>query len=134
MSQAQDARVALRPDLLNASSMAAEVPSRAHRIIVTVRGELEDHSQPVFVLALAKAITDGRVDVDVDLGALDSIDTDDVGLLIRARSLLRSAGWHLVLRAPCSGAILAACALLDPFARVERLYGNEAATFPLVGT
>ncbi len=102
MSQAPYARVAMGLHFLNPPSVLAEIPQTADRNVVTVRDQLEVGSQPVLLLALAKAITDGRVELVVDLGALDSIDTEDVGMLIRASTLLRSRGQHLVVRAPCA--------------------------------
>jgi anti-anti-sigma factor len=122
MSQDQQEDVAIGLRAWNAPSSAAAVLSEADRIIVTVDGQLDVDSQAILALTLAKAITAGRVDVALDLEDLDSIDPEDVGLLIRARSLLRSQGQHLVVRSPYARAALAACALLDPLACVE----NEA--------
>jgi anti-sigma B factor antagonist len=129
MSQAQLDSVATRPASSDAVSWPARMPSETDWIMVTVSGQLEVESQPILALTLAKAITDGRIDLVVDLEALDLIDLEDVGLLIRARSLLRSRGQHLVVRSPCVIEILAACALLDPLARVDRVHANRLGNF-----
>jgi hypothetical protein len=79
MSQAPYERVAMGLHFLNPPLVLAEIPQTADRIVGAVRDQLEVGSQPVNLLALAKAITDGRVELVVDLEALDSIDTEDVG-------------------------------------------------------
>jgi anti-anti-sigma factor len=109
------------------SSLATEILSEADRIIVTVRGQLDVASYSTLALTLAKAIAAGRDEVVVDPEDLDHIDAQDVSLLIRARGLLRFRGQHLVVRSPCTNAnVLAACALLDPHAWVERIDRYEA--------
>lgn len=124
MSQDQHERFATTP-----SSFAADLRSYGKRIIVTARGQLELSSQPILAAAIAKVIAVGGSEVVIDLEGLDSIDPEDVGLLVRARSLLRSRGQHLVVRSPCSNAVvLAACALLDPFASVGHVV--EQGSFP----
>jgi anti-anti-sigma factor len=101
------------------SPFATELHSEGERIVVTARGQLDVGSQPLLALTLAKAIASGQYEVVIDLEGLDSIDPEDVGLLVRAKSLLQSRGQHLVVRSPCTNAeVLAACALLDPFASV----------------
>lgn len=114
---------------------AAELLLEAGRIIVTPRGQLDLDGTSILALTLAKAIADGRDGVVVDLEGLDSIDLNDVGLLIRARSLLKSRGQHLVVRSPRSDAVvLAACTLLDPHARVEDIERDEPGVFSLNGS
>jgi anti-anti-sigma regulatory factor len=127
MSQDQRDRVATRQRATGVSSFATPVQSDADRIIVTVRGQLVVAAHLALVLMVAKAIAAGQSEAMVDLEGLDSIDASDIDLLGRARSLLRSRRKHLVVRSPCSNAdVLAACALLDPCARVERVGANEA--------
>jgi len=127
MSQGQRGRVATRPRTTGVSSFAAHEQSDADRIVVTVQGRLAVTAHLALVIMVAKAIVAGQAEIMVDIEGLDSIDASDIDLLGRARSLLRSRGQHLVVRSPCSNAdVLAACALLDPYARVERVSTNEA--------
>jgi anti-anti-sigma factor len=104
--------------------------SEADWIIVTARGQLDVSYQPIVALTLAMAIATGRSEISVDLDRLDSIDPDDVGLLVRARSLLHARGQHLVVRSPLpNAAVLAACTLLDPHARLEYFRGDKPESF-----
>jgi len=127
MAQDQWNRVATRLRATDVSSFATQMQSDAGPIIVTVQGQLEVAAHLALALMVAKAIAAGQDEVVVDLEGLDSIDSLDIDMLGRARSLLRSRRQHLVVRSPSSDAeILAACALLDPHARVERADRIEA--------
>jgi anti-anti-sigma factor len=118
MSQIPRMRCAPNLRTTNAPRFSAEMLADADRITVTARGQLDHHTQPVLALTLAKAIATDRREVVIDLDGVDSIDPEDVGLLMRTRSLLQSRGQHLVVRSPRANAeVRAACALLDPFER-----------------
>lgn len=122
MSQDQQRRVVTRERARREDSLLTERRSASDTITITVRGRLDGASQLTLLLTLARAIAAGKDAVFVDLEALDEIDLDDAGIFLRARGLLRSQGRHLVIRSPRTSAeVLVACALLDPYARVERI-------------
>jgi anti-anti-sigma factor len=130
MGHDQHERFARRPHPANPSSVVTELPVQDERIIVTARGQLDVSSRPLLALTLAKAIAAGRDEVVIDLENLDSIDSEDVGLLVRARRLLQSRGQHLVVRSPCTNAeVLAVCALIDPSASVGHVGESATATY-----
>jgi anti-anti-sigma factor len=76
---------------------AAELVADGDRVIVTARGHLNLSTQPLWAATLAKAIATEQREVVIDLAGLESIDSEDVGLLVRARSLLQNRGKHLVV-------------------------------------
>jgi anti-anti-sigma factor len=135
MSQDRQKRLAAALGSTEWRPFAAEMLSEADRIIMTARGQLDLRSQPIFALTLAKAIAAGRGEVVIDLEGIDPIDPEDVGMLVRTRSLLQSRGQHLVVRSSGINAeVLAACALLAPLAPVEPMDENVSGTFSTAGT
>ena len=131
MSQDQRIYAALRPLLPRAPAQVVGIFKRSGRILVTVKGCREGFALLAIVLTLAYKIVLGDEQVIVDLEKLDVIDLDDIGLLIRARSVLRQRGQRIVVRSPCSNAaVLAACALLDPLSRVERVEEDKRSDRP----
>jgi len=111
------------------ASLADAIAPDAELVMITVRGQFDPGAQSVFALLLAMGIAECQREIVVDLDALDSLDLEDVGLLVRARSLLRSRGQHLVVRSSRNNAqVLAACAFLDPHVRIARAVGSEART------
>jgi anti-anti-sigma factor len=132
MSQDQQERIAIDPQASSQRVFTTELFAEADRIIVTAQGRLDFNTRPTLVATLAKAIATNQREIVIDLTGLDSVDSEDVGLLVRARSLLQSRGQHLIVRSPCPNAeVLVACALLEPFARVEHVDDNRAG---LLGT
>jgi anti-anti-sigma regulatory factor len=111
-------------------SPSDENAADAALVVITVRGQFQADAQSGFALLLAKEIAAGHLEVVVDLETLDLLDLEDVGVLLRARSLLRSRGQHLVVRSSRNNAqILAACALIDPHVRIARVVGSAPRTF-----
>ena len=107
---------------VSSSPSATETAPEVDRtIIVTTRGQFDLSPRSMLALTLAQGIVAGRREVIVDLEVSGLIDPDDVGLLVRARSLLRSRGQHLVVLSPAvPAAVIAACVLVDPLAIVGR--------------
>ena len=105
-----------------ASSFGQEMHPADVRLIVTVRGQFDPSSQHRLAFGIARAVVAGRDEITFDLESLDADDIEDLGLLIRARELLRSKGQHIVIRSPCiDAAVLVSCALLDPLVEVQRV-------------
>ena len=124
LSQNQWTRVVARLHATTGCSVGSAPAAAADPIVVTVLGRLDVTS---LALVVAKAIITGRDAVVVELDGLDSFDPEDVGLLVHARSVLRSRGQQLVVRSPCTNEeVRAACALLDPFVEVGIPDRNEA--------
>jgi anti-anti-sigma regulatory factor len=100
----------------------ADTQSVTDQFVVTVSGRFDPASWLLVALTIATAVASGRTDALIDLDRLDAIDPDDVGILVRARTHLRSQQQRLVVRSLlASGELITACALVDPFTRASTM-------------
>jgi hypothetical protein len=127
MSQDQCERVAPRLSAPLMSMSVGDTPSDVDQFVVTVRGRFVPESRLLFALTVAAAVASGRDSALIDLDCLDAIDPEDVGLLVRARTHLRLRRQRLVVRSPWTASeVLAACALVDPFASAADVDAGDA--------
>ena len=80
-----------------AFAAAVERPGRG-RVVVRARGELDLLSVPQLEAALEEAREEG-VEIALDLGELDFIDSTGVHLILRTWESSRRDGWGLVITA-----------------------------------
>lgn len=72
--------------------MQIHVNERDGYNIVTVIGEIDLHTAPDLRTCLADLVLQGRVEIVVDLTALDFIDSSGLGVLVGALNRARAAG------------------------------------------
>ena len=70
------------------------------RAVVWLRGEHDASTLPAISEAIARAIADDDADLVIDLSQVDFMDAATVGIILRARELLRSRSRALELRSP----------------------------------
>ncbi len=102
MSVAERHRAAPRDAALRAAPaalFALEVDDRAGETVLTLHGELDLFTQPVFAAALADLHSTSTT-VVLDVSDLAFIDASTIGLILRERMLARRRGSDLTLRSP----------------------------------
>ncbi len=71
-------------------------------VVLTLRGELDPHTAPIFDDHVRRALDAGATTVIVDLAALSFIDSSGLRSVIGAHKTLEERGGTLVLRSPRS--------------------------------
>jgi anti-anti-sigma factor len=94
--------------------MALAVPDAGRRV-VWVRGEHDVSTVTALSETLARAISLDDADLVVDLRGVQFMDAATVGVMVRARELLRLRSRCLVLRSPsrCARRVFGLCGLAD---------------------
>jgi anti-anti-sigma factor len=84
-------------------------------VVVWLRGEHDGFAVHELVVTMARAITLGHAELVVDLSGVEFMGAATVGVIVRARALLRTRSRSLVLRAPsrCARHLLDLCGLAD---------------------
>lgn len=67
---------------------------------IAVVGELDFHSAPQLRETIVELVSQGVVDVIVDLSRLEFIDSSGLGILVAARNRTAERGGSLLLRSP----------------------------------
>jgi anti-sigma B factor antagonist len=76
---------------------ALDVSSRGDWTVVAVTGELELATAPRLRQAVVSLVGDGRVDIVLDLGGVDFIDSIGLGVIVSALKRVRSRDGQLVV-------------------------------------
>jgi anti-anti-sigma factor len=85
------------------------------RIVLWLAGEHDHSTEACLWATFARAIASADTDVTVDLSDVEFMDAGTVGVILRARALLRRRSRSLVLRAPSRRAwrVIRLCGLAD---------------------
>ena len=84
MRQGHQERIEIDPRAIGQTIFATELFAEADRIIVTAQGPLDFNTRLTPVATPTKAIATDQREIVIDLTGLHSIDSEDVGLLVRA--------------------------------------------------
>lgn len=89
--------------------------SAARQTVICLSGEHDAFNADALSVAMARAMATGEADVVVDLRDVEFMAVATVGVIVRARALLRLQSRSVVLRSPsaCAQRVLDVCSVAD---------------------